>query len=32
MAELPIQEAPEQPQDQLLRSDDLDHPGLFINR
>lgn len=32
MAELPIQEAPEQSQDQLLRSDDLDHPGLFINR
>lgn len=32
MADLPIQEAPEQLQDQLLRSEDLDHPGLFINR
>jgi len=32
MVDLPIQDAPTESQDQLLRSEDLDHPGLFINR
>lgn len=32
MTDSPIQDAPTESQDQLLRSDDLDHPGLFINR
>ncbi len=32
MPELPTQDAPPEPAEPVLRSDDLDHPGLFINR
>jgi len=32
MVDLPTEDARTESQDQLLRSDDLDHPGLFINR
>ena len=32
MADVPTQNVPTESQEQLLRSEDLDHPGLFINR